>query len=481
MRFLASLRARSSRLLANVVASITVVSLSVVWCPAASAAQPSQPVPNTPVQHFIAVMQENHTFDNYFGTYPGAEGPPENTCIWINPSKPGLGCQAPYLIGDEGISDLPHDVKTFKRQYMGGEMKGFIRAVDRTGGNGRQTMGYYDDSALPFYWNLAERYVLFDHFFSSSHGGSLENHLYWVTGTGGSGQAPKPGVGYKNGPTTIFDKLEQAGVTWKFYVQNYNPNISYLRPTPRQNPNRGSQVVWNPLLNYPRFVDDPEVPDATELSEHIVDASEYFDDLQKNKLPQVAYIVPSGSSEHPPGSVEAGQQWIRSLVNALMLSDSWSSSAFLLMYDDWGGWYDHVDPPQKDRYGYGFRVPAILVSPFAKQGFIDTTEYDFTSVLTFIEHNFGLDPLSSRDATANFFRSGETGPFDFDNLQRKPEIVPLARVEPVEPPGPPRSVFFGFYGFGILVGVAIVLVAFVVMLRRRSVAVVRRLPEKDSS
>src|ERR671936_323252 len=100
-------------------------------------------------------------------------------------------------------------------------MDGFVRAVARQVGNGNQTMGYYDGSTIPFYWNLADRYVLFDRFFSSSHGGSLENHLYWVTGTGGSGHSPKKGVGYRNGPPTIFDELQAAGVSWKFYVQNY--------------------------------------------------------------------------------------------------------------------------------------------------------------------------------------------------------------------------------------------------------------------
>ncbi len=195
---------------------------------------------------------------------------------------------------------------------------------------------------------------------------------------------------------TIFDRLEEKKISWKFYVQNYEPKLNY-RTVDQFPGNRGSQVIWVPLLMMDRFIDNPE------LSKHIVDLSEYYTDLQNGTLPAVAFIAPSGPSEHPPSSLQSGQRFVRGLIQALMRSDAWTSSAFLVAYDDWGGWYDHVPPPRVDEYGYGFRVPAFLVSPYAKKGYIDNTQLDYTSVLKFIQENHGLQPLAARDAKANSF------------------------------------------------------------------------------
>jgi phospholipase C len=212
-------------------------------------------------------------------------------------------------------------------------------------------MGYYDDRDIPFYWNVADNYVLFDRLFTSASGGSVWNHMFWVTGTPGNPDADVllPG-GFDHVPT-IFDRLHDAGISWKFYVQNYRPEITFRTPGEGD---AASQVVWVPLLNYNRFLDDPQ------LSSRIVDMEEYFRDLQQGDLPAVSFMVPSGASEHPPGSIQAGERFVRSLINALMSSSAWDSSAFMWTYDDWGGWYDHVPPPQVDEYGYGFRAPALL-------------------------------------------------------------------------------------------------------------------------
>ena len=216
---------------------------------------------------------------------------------------------------------------------------------------------------------------------------------------------------------TIFDSLQKAGVSWKFYVQNYDPNITYRDLGTIGN--RASQVIWVPLLNFDRFLDDPE------LSSHIVDLNQYYVDLRQGTLPAVAYIAPSGASEHPPGSLISGQRFVKSLIQELMRSSAWSSSAFLLSYDDWGGWYDHVAPPQVDQYGYGLRVPALLISPYAKQGYIDSTTLDFTSILKFIEENWGLEPLAERDAKANNFLSA----FDFKQPAAPASICALRARE----------------------------------------------------
>jgi phospholipase C len=420
------------------------------------------PVPRTPIGHLLVLMQENHTFDNYFGTYPGADGIPPGTCMPVDPHASGSRCIRPWHIGTKPIEDLDHSSSTFAAQYDGGRLDGFVKAIDARNESGRQAMGYYDGRDLPYYWNLADRYTLFDRFFSSATNGSLDNHLYWISGKATDVSKLAPGQGLDPGPPTIFDELQAAGVSWRFYVQNYSPRINYQNLARIHDANRTSQVVWNPLLYYRRFVNDPA------LSSHIVDLNQYFVDLQNGTLPAVAYIAPSGSSEHPPGSIVVGQRFVRSLLNPLMQSSSWDSSAFLLAYDDWGGWYDHVSPPQVDPYGYGIRVPAILVSPYAKRGEIDSTTFDFTSILRFIEDNYGLPPLSQRDAHANSLASA----FDFSQAPRAPEIVPFVRASGEPVAGSPRTVLLLVYGVGMAIGVMAVVLGF---MRRRPGEILREI------
>ena len=389
--------------------------------------------PKTRIEHFIVLMQENHTFDNYFGTYPGVNGIPTGTCMPVDPfDATNTECVEPYHIGDRPIDDLDHSLSTYELQYNDGKMDGFVYALNQRNQNGPLAMGYYDGSDLSYYWNLADEYVLFDRFFSSDHGGSFANHMFWVAAA--PGESRSSNISYDTMPT-IFDRLEEKGISWKFYVQNYDPGINY-RTLSQVSGNRASQVIWVPLLNIDRFLDDPK------LSSHIVDLSEYFVDLENGTLPAVAYIAPSGASEHPPGSIRSGQKFVKSLIQGLMRSDSWEESAFLLLYDDWGGWYDHVVPPQVDENGYGMRVPAILVSPYARRGHIDSTELDFTSVPKFIEENWDLKPLAERDAKANSFISA----FDFSQPPRQSFFIPFDRVATVQTAEPRRIVIYAAYG-----------------------------------
>ena len=310
---------------------------------------------------------------------------------------------------------------------------------------------------MPFYWNIADRFVLFDHFFSSSLGGSFLNHVYWVAAARQATQSVPLG-GLK--VTTIFDRLQKAGVSWKFYVQNYDPSINYRTLPKLKDANRASQAVWCPLLDIPRFLDRPS------LRSHIVDMSQYYSDLRNGTLPAVAYIAPSGASEHPPGSLETGQRFVRGLVNSLMTSSSWDSSAFLEAYDDWGGWYDHVLPPRRDIHGDGFRVPAVLISAYARRHYIDHTRLDFTSMLKFIEQNWNLRPLTRLDATAGSMMRA----FNFRKPPREPAIIPLQRT----PPAPSRAardvVLYSLYGVGVAFAVTLIVVA-ARRPRRRLVAV----------
>ena len=279
---------------------------------------------------------------------------------------------------------------------------------------------------------MADNYTLLDRFFTSAHGGSVTNHMYWVTATPGSTKGeviPKQGFGDL---PTIFDRLEAKGISWKFYVQNYDPRITFRAKVLGD---RGSQIVWVPLLDYARYVDNPK------LFSKIVPIEEYYDDLRRGTLPAVSYIAPSGSSENPPGSIKAGETFVRTMISALMRSSSWSSSAFTWTYDDWGGWYDHVKPPQV----YGFRAPALLVSPYAKRGYVSHKTLDFTSILKFIEDNWGLKSLASRDRRAHSIADG----FDFSAAPREPAFVSRERVVP-KPKQPRRMAVYVSYVAALL-------------------------------
>ena len=397
------------------------------------------PQPNTPIKHFMVLMQENHTFDNYFGTYPGADGIDLDTCMPVNPFEEDGECVKPFRIGDLPIGELDHSSKTHALQYNGGRMDGFVYAQNLRNVDGKQAMGYYDGRDLPYYWYLVDEYVLFDRFFSSAAGGSVWNHNYWVMAQAGNVKNTVPLEGYGDDILTIFDRLEEKGISWKFYVQNYDPRITYR--TLRYKEKWSPQIIWVPLLNFPRFVDNPE------LFRHIVPLDEYFTDLQNGTLPAVAYMVPSGASEQPPGSIRAGQRFVRSLIQALMRSEYWYDSAFLVTYDDWGGWYDHVPPPKVDEYGYGFRVPAFMVSAYAKRGYIDSTTLDFASIPKFIEENWGLEPLAERDAKANSIINA----FDFSQPPRQPRFISAVRDTGEVKPEPRRSVIYTAYGTALVV------------------------------
>jgi phospholipase C len=402
----------------------------------------------TPIKHLVTLMQSNRTFDNYFGTYPGADGLPPNVCMPVDPSEVPAGeCVAPFHV-ESYEEDLSHTHQTFERQYRNGEMNGFIEAFRARGELNNWTMGWLNDEDVPFDWNVADQYVLFDRYFSSAAAGSTPNRMFWVSGTAGIPNLDRVGVpesGWGDLPT-IFDSLEEQGISWKFYIENYEPSINYRN---RGDGGISAQFAWAPVLSFDRFLDDPE------LSSHIVDLDQYFIDLEQGTLPAVSYVVTVGSSEHPPSNPGAGQRLIRKMVTALMQSDAWSSSAFMWAHDDWGGWYDHVPPPQVDRFGYGFRVPALLISPYAKTGFVDNTVLDHTSVLRFIEDNWGLAPLAERDARANSIDNA----FDFTQPPRPAAVISMSRTPPAQLVIPDRSAIYAVYATGTGFAALVVLVA----------------------
>ena len=391
--------------------------LAVAVAPAAGAEVRS----TTPIEHFVVLMQENHSFDNYFGTYPGADGIPKGTCLPIG-TRP-RPCVRPFHLGGHPVPDLSHDRRIHRLQYAHGRMDGFVRAasIDRQTVE-RSVMGYYDHRDLPLYWSLADEYVLFDRFFAATAAGSVASHMFWVTGTAG---APDGTLG--NLPT-IFDRLDERGISWKFYVEDYDPS-------------QADQAVRVPLIGSPRYARDPE------RFARIADLEEYYDDLRLGTLPQVAYIAPTRSSEHPPGRVGPGEDLVRKLITALSMSSAWRSSAFMWTYDEPGGWFDHVRPPGN----LGLRVPALLISPYARRGYVDSTRLDTTSILRFIEDNWRLKPLGTRDARAGSL----VGAFDFSQPAREPSIVGAVRgardTRPVR-----RWVIYVGYGAALMLAAALI-------------------------
>lgn len=435
-------------------ATLLVIALMTAGGVAAVLAEEQGTTTTTPIEHVVVVIQSNRTFDNYFGTYPGADGIPAGTCMPYDPHDPrNTACVEPFHTGNQSTLNLNHSSATFQRQFNDGQMDGFVHALNLQGQDGTRTMGYYDGRDLPYYWNLADDYVLFDRFFSAAGGGSAENRMFAIAGVPGTTTSRIPDAGFGETPT-IFDRLQEQGISWKFYVQNYDPHLNMRT---RDDYAEGlEQVQWVPLLNMDRFIDDPE------LAGRIVDFSEYYEDLENGTLPAVSYVVALGATEHPPSNPIAGQRFMKRAIQALMRSDAWDSTAFIVLYDDWGGWFDHVPPPQIDEYGYGFRVPAFMVSAYARQGYIDSTELDSTSILRFIQDNWGLEPLAERDARANSI----AGAFDFDQPPREPVFISIERVPAVELSEPERAAIYAVYGFGLVFAGLLIALPTVMQKRR---------------
>jgi phospholipase C len=340
----------------------------------------------TPIKHVIVVMQSHHSFDNYFGTRPGVDGIAAASC---QPLTAGSStCVKPFHVtGGEARAGFTDSVKASAKAYDQGKMDGFVTA-QANGSLGTSAMGYYDRSDIPYYWDLADHYTIFDHFFAAGTGGTVRNRMFAVSGQPGAAVDTIPAAGFA--VPTIFDLLQQHGISWKYYVQRYQANDNIVA----SGGVTSSQMARVPLLAMPGTVNHPD------MMRNVVDASQYYDDILHGTLPAVSYVASSLDDERPPQSPQPGEGFVRSLINALLQSDAWSSTALIVTYDDGGGLYDHVAPPQVDGDGLGFRVPSIVVSPYARAGSVDHVQTDTTSILQLIEQNWHLPSLTKRDAGA---------------------------------------------------------------------------------
>jgi phospholipase C len=302
-------------------------------------------------------------------------------------------------------------------------------------------MGYYGADDVPGLTGLAQRGVVFDHWFGSLPGGSISNRLFQSTAQPVADHAQVPDRGWPD-MATIFDRLDAAGVSWRIYVENYEPALTVTNASPRAL--RGGQVARVPLLAMPRYLRDPAV------MKHVVDLSQYYRDIASGRLPAVSYVVSTASSEHAPAAPARGQRLIRAVANALIASDEWRSSAMILNYDSSGGWYDHVRPPVVDGDPLGLRVPAVLISPYTTARTVDHTVFDSAAVLKFIEQNWSLPPLTDRDRNAADLRTA----FRFSGGEQATSLIGPTTGRPAVKQ-PHRVILYVGYGLALAIGVLV--------------------------
>jgi phospholipase C len=398
--------------------------------PAADRLRPFDPAAGIQnLDHFVFIVLENRSFDHYFGTFPGADGIPMNaqgvpTVCAPDPDHPGT-CWKPYH--DTNFFDQagPHGEDASVIDIDGGKMDGFVRAFREIGngctkhpdvppcpqttpgpGGTPDVMGYHTKAEVPIYWKYASTFTLHDHMFAPTDSWTLPAHLFLVSGwsadcpdamdastctseqkfPGGSYAdhgnfwtppmgAPRP---YVWAPITWL--LYRAGVSWNYYV---GPGTCVEPPCEKIN-GIETAPVQNPLPGFTAV-------DATGQLDQIRPNTEFLRDARAGNLPSVSWVMPvADHGDHPPDSIELGQAFVAKMINAVMQGpeEQWLRTAIFLTWDDWGGFYDHVEPPVVDENGWGMRVPSIVISPWAKPGNIDSQTLSYDAYLKLIEDRF---------------------------------------------------------------------------------------------
>jgi phospholipase C len=418
------------------------------------------------IRHVVIIMQENRSFDSYFGTYPGANGIPgiaghrgKVPCV---PDPLRHRCVRPFHDRHDVNYGGPHDEGAFVTDYDDGKMDGFVRSretctnaldpPDCIATLSVDMMGYHDAREIANYWRYARSFVLQDRMFEPNASWSLPAHLYSVSEWSASCLTPGdplscssnielPGlptdIGAPDRPppdyawTDLTYLLHAHHVSWGYYIrkgpepdcEDAKQFCTYQPQDPR------TPGIWNPLPSFDTVRQDHQLG-------NVRDTSAFFAAARSGHLPAVSWVIPNGVvSEHPTSSIKAGQAYVTGLINAIMRSKQWRSTAIFLAWDDWGGFYDHVRPPKIDANGYGFRVPALVISPYARRGRIDHQQLSFDAYVKFIEDDFlggrRLDPRTDgRPDPRPDVREDAPGlgnlvkDFDFDQAPRPPLLLP---------------------------------------------------------
>jgi phospholipase C len=369
-----------------------------------------QPALCGPVKHIVILIKENHSFDNLFGTFPGADG---TTYAHVGSRRVPMG-DTP----DQLNSDIAHNVYGAVGAIDKGKMDRFSSQPQAIQNGVDVADSQYREQQIPNYWKYANTFALADHFFATNIGGSYPNHIVDIAGQslgvidGPDSATPSWGcdapagtvvpVSYAGKVSRVFpcfngeilaDEANAAHVSWKYYVSPIG-QIGY---------------IWS------SFDEIRHVRYGPQWATNVVDPYLFRREVRAGTLPAISWLMPPATeSDHPPWSMCAGENWTVAQINAVMKSPLWSSTVIVLMWDDYGGFYDHVAPPHLSLYKLGVRVPAIVISPFAKPHYIDHQQLDTRSVVKFVEQQFQLPELMS------YARSSVTSVFGMLNLKQKP-------------------------------------------------------------
>jgi phospholipase C len=342
-----------------------------------------------PIQHIVIIMQENRTPDNLFNGFPGADtvqtGMSNGKSVPLTP----VSLTAPY--------DLDHSHVGWWRDWNNGKMDGFTS-------NG---YAYVPRSETTAYWTLAQRYTLGDRMFQSNTGPSFAAHQYMIAAqAGNASENPSssiwgcdassdsrvtlvgpngtdlPGVYPCFDYQTMADLLDAKAITWRYYAP-------------------GDGEDWFYILS--AFQAVRHIRYGSDWKNNIISPeTNILTDVANGQLAQVSWVVPTlAHSDHPGSGTTEGPDWVASIINTIGASKYWDSTAIFVSWDDWGGWYDHVVPPQVDSMGLGFRVPLLVVSPYARHGYVSHVTHEFSGFLSFIETIYALPNLGARDATTD--------------------------------------------------------------------------------
>ena len=395
-----------------------------------------------PIKHIVVLMMENRAFDNLFGDYCQQKVPacpmtvngiPPGDCVPYFPSNPAAGCIRPFPLANTSTPNMPHVYNTTILSIDNGAMDGFYRAER----NNTEPFGYYNGSILPVYWDIAQEFGLGDNYFSSALSYSLPNHWYLL-----AGQFPKNGfngsdltsvtkrevyLNSANNTTSVQDRLNQTpGVTWKYYdwaLVQYQTAISAVPISGGYYPAGAAYNYLNPLAAKYESYTGGQVA-------HFVPRSTFFQDVANGTLPDISWIIPGPTfSDHPPANLKLGEQFVASVINAIGASSEWKSTAIFVSWDDYGGFYDHVPPPNFDPYGLSIRVPLIVISPYTPKGLVVSSLEFHESLLHFIEWRFGLGCITIRDCTAPL----PLQYFNFDANPRPPILFPTNASSAIYP------------------------------------------------
>jgi len=438
--------------------------------------------PGDKLDHLIFIVQENRSFDHYFGTYPGADGiptkPDGSFAVCVPDPWQGGTCVPPYVGHKINFDGGPHDEPAAIKDVDGGKMDGFVGSldarpnkcwVDRTlphcdrilGPQGQpDVMSTLRRGSIPNYWGWADRFVLQDAMFTSADSWSLPSHLFLISGWSAACSDPKDPMSCRSNLTLkrasqrwdfgdrpiyawtdVTWLLDEAGVSWRYYIGD---DTCWEPPCPGPNDRAmSSKSVFMPVAGFTSFWDG----ERDGIHDNVRSVHRYLGAAHDGTLPDVSWIMPSsGVSDHPasPSTIRTSMAYVTRLVNAAMKGPDWDSTAIFITWDDWGGFYDHVQPEKIDRNGYGLRVPGLVISPYAKEGYIDHTQLSFDSYLKLIEDRFlggqRLDPATDgrpdprptvREPKANDLWNA----FDFTQPPRAP-VIEDPWPWPTRPPRP---------------------------------------------